>query len=320
MRTCGLSWTAVFFAQVAFGLTPANVETLDWSVQLASMLSVTFMLLALDSFFRSPYGRASIGWASASVLSFSRGALTGFLVAFGGLFPAKGEARPPLSRRVAYASASVVPAIAVALLIVALAPGGNEHHMAGHWGDAMTFGAWNFFLNPAYHLLGVESWGPRTFVVLGLVKVTLLGWCLARSSGRTRLLFLTLLAFDVGTSALLGIGRYHTGLTSTISSRYQYAPLVAVLPGAGFLFASLIERVPGPGFVRLAVRGSLLAALASSLFGRWPAILDKFSEERGTDARRVLLSDPDPGPNSVPGYPGFPTERAKDLIAKYNLH
>src|SRR5580698_1238446 len=33
MRTCGLSWSAVFIAQVVFGLTAANCETLGWSVQ-----------------------------------------------------------------------------------------------------------------------------------------------------------------------------------------------------------------------------------------------------------------------------------------------
>jgi hypothetical protein len=320
MRTCGLSWSAVIFAQAIFGLTPANTETLGWSVQLASMLSVTFLVLALDAFFRSPYSRAAIGWASASVLSFSRGALTGLLVAFAALLPAEGEPKAGFSRRAAFAAASLTPAIAVALLIVMLAPGGNEHHMAGHWGDAVVFGIWNFLLNPAYHLLRVESWGPRTVILLGLIKVSVIACAIAQSRGRSRQLFLTLLVFDMGSSALLGIGRYHTGLTSTISSRYQYAPLLAILPAAGFLFARITEFAPGPGFVRLAIRGMLIASIACSLLGLWPDYLDGFSSVRGTDNRRILVDDPNPGEFAVPGYPGFPTQRARDLIAKYKLH
>jgi hypothetical protein len=320
MRTCGLTWGAVLFAMAVFGLAPANMETLGWSVQLASMLSVTFLLLALDSFFRAPYSRTAIAWGAASVLSFSRGALTGPLVAFAGLCPEAGGARVGISRRVAFAAANLAPAILVASLIVILAPGGNERHMAGHWGDAVGFGLWNFFLNPAYSLLGVESWGPRTVILLGLVKVWLLAWSIARSRGRTRVLFLTLLLFGIGNSVLLGIGRYHTGLPATIASRYQYAPLIAVLPAVGYLFDRLCRAIPGPDVLRGVSCAILLAAVSLSLCGQWPRDLGPFTQERGTESRRILLSDPSPAPFSVPGFPGFPTQRAKELISKYNLH
>src|ERR1035438_5327332 len=72
MRTCGLSSVAVICAQVAFGLSPANIETLAWTVQWSAVLSVTFMLLAFDGFFRAPSGPASFAWSAASALCTSR--------------------------------------------------------------------------------------------------------------------------------------------------------------------------------------------------------------------------------------------------------
>ena len=320
MRACGLSWTAVFFAQVVFGLAPTTIETLAWSVQLSSMLSVTFLLLALECFYRAPFPRAPIAWAAASALSFARGLLTGPVLAWASLWAAATGPTVRPSRWLGFAFAYAAPSLAVALVMASGAPGGNQGHMAGHWGQAAMFGTWYYCLNPAYLLLGFESWGPRTALVLGVLKVALVAWALTRSRGRTRALFLMLLAFDLGSAVLLGIGRYQTGLLAAVSSRYQYASLVAVLPAAGFLFASLCERLPAPRAVCRLSAAAALAALAFTLCRQWSPDLDTFSASRGTENRRLLVSDPDPGPFAVPGYPGLPTRRAKDLIARYHLH
>jgi hypothetical protein len=104
MRTCGLSWVAVICAQVAFGLSPANIETLAWTVQWSAVLSVTFMLLAFDGFFRAPSGPASFAWSAASALSFSRGVLAGPLLALGSLWPGRGQPEAISSRRLPWLS------------------------------------------------------------------------------------------------------------------------------------------------------------------------------------------------------------------------
>jgi hypothetical protein len=116
------------------------------------------------------------------------------------------------------------------------------------------------------------------------------------------------------------MGRYHTGLHAANSSRYQYASILAVMPAFGFLVSRLFERVPGPaGFRRLAF-AAVLAFAAASMCRQWSVEIGHFASWRGTETRQLLLVDPAPAPFAVPGYPGFPTQRAKDLIEKYHLH
>jgi hypothetical protein len=319
MRACGLSWVAVVFAQVAFGLPPANIETLAWTVQWSAVLSVMFMLLALDGFFRAPTGPASFAWAAASALSFSRGVLAGPLLALGSLWPGGDRAPAGPAKRAIRAACYLLPAAAVAALIAVLATG-NHQHMKGHWGEAAAFGTWYYCLNPAYHLLSVESWGWRTVVLLGLCKLALAGWAILRSQGRQRLLFVLLVAFDLGNAALLGIGRYHTGLLATVSSRYQYASLIGIAPLAGFWASRQWDRIPLPAVLRSLAASVLLAAGALHLCRQWGGELDPFTDSRGTESRRILLLEANPDPHSVPGIPGLPMDRARAIIAKYGLH
>jgi hypothetical protein len=319
MRACGLGWAAVFLAQIAFGLTPANIETLGWSVQWSAVLSSTFMLLALGSFFRSPFRPISFVWSAASALSFSRGVLTGVLLGLASLrreTGANGQDRP---KRFACAAGYLLPAIAVAAWIAILASG-NQNHMKGHWGEAAVFCAWYYCLNPVHSLLSFESWGWRTVVLLGLCKVFLVGWSILRSRGRLRLLFLLLVAFDLGNSVLVGIGRFHIGLTSTVASRYQYASLIAIAPLAGFWLSRQWSRIPIPGALR-GIAGSALLALGALYFClQWPAPLDIFTNNRGTESRRILLLEANPDPHSVPGIPFLEVNRARTLIDRYGLH
>jgi hypothetical protein len=316
MRACGLSWTAVILAQAVFGLTPGNLETLAWSVQWSAVLSVMFMLLALDAFLRAPAGPASFAWAAASALSFSRGVLTGPLLALASLWP--GGERPRSGWRLASVAAGyILPAAAVGLLIAALA-NGNHHHMRGHFGEAAAYAAWYYCLNPAHQLFAVESSGWRTVAALGLCKLALVGWALGRSRGRPRLLFALLVAFDMGNAALLGMGRYHTGLQTALSSRYQYASLLGIMPLAGFWCATQWGRIRAPAALRDGCALAAIAVVACCLCRQWPDALEPFSETRGDESRRILLHDA--GPHPVPGIPFLSIERAKALIAKYHLH
>ncbi len=317
MRICGIAWSGVILAQSVFGLTSVNLETLAWTVQGSAVLSVAFMLLAFEGLFRAPFGPASVVWSAASALSFSRGVLTGPLVALGSLWPRREGLRPAPWRRAAFLAGCLFSSVVVALLIGHLARG-NHRHVAGHWGEAAIFGTWYYCLNPARDLFSVDSIGWHTVLALGLCKVALVGWALARSAGRARLLFALLVAFDLGNAALLGIGRYHTGLAATLSSRYQYASLIGIVPLAAFWLSHLWERVMLPRKVRAGLALAAIGVGAVIMCRDWSGTLEPFTAARGSDSRHALLEQSGSGP--VPGIPGMTRERARELIAKYHLH
>jgi hypothetical protein len=317
MRAYGIGWLAVLFTQAVFGLTSGNLETLAWTVQWSAVLSVTFMLFALERLLAAPFTAAAALGSAASALSFSRGVLTGPLVVLGSLFPEANRAPAAAGRRLAFRAGCLLSAAVVALLIDLLARG-NHHHMAGHLGQAAAFGAWYYGLNPAHDLFSVESMGWRTVVILGLGKVALIAWALARSRGRPRMLFALLVAFDLGNAALLGIGRFHTGFAATVSSRYQYASLIGILPLAGYWLEAQWDRMPVSPTLRRAAAMAALGVGMGLMVRNWSGVLDSFTVWRGTDSRQALLAASGPGP--VPGIPTMTRERARELIAKYHLH
>ena len=316
LRACGMGWGAAALALAAFGLAPTNVETLAWSVQWSAILAVTFMLAGMDMAFRRRGGApAAVSFSAASALAFSRGVLTGPLLAAGYLLESGGSRL----RRISAVAWILAPSVAVAVLIALLVPTGNQDHMAGHWLDAAVFGLWYYALNPALLLLGVGSWGPRTTFVLLAAKLALVAWCLVRSRGRLRYLFVLLLLFDLGNAGLLGIGRFHTGLLASVSSRYQYASLIAVAPLAGFWVETMVGRIPLAGVVRRALLVLAVGLAASLMAAGWPFQMRGFAEWRGSRSRAIFI-DGTSGSQEVPGFPGFPMARAKVLVRKYDLH
>jgi hypothetical protein len=317
MRAFRLDWMATLFSMVFFGLTSGNLETLAWTVQWSAVLSITFLLLGLELLVRRPFSLSGVLCSAASALSFSRGVLTGPLLAFGSLLPGMEVRAVSVRRRFIFRAACLLAAALVALLIALLAKG-NHHHMRGHFWDAAAFGAWYYCMNPAHSLLSVESVGWHTVAVLGLGKVALAVWAIARSQGRIRTLFVLLVAFDLGNAVLLGIGRFHTGYLASISSRYQYASLIGILPLAGQGVAALWQRLPGGPSVRRAMAVAVLGMCAVFMCRNWADVLDPFTIWRGSDSRRELVEKSEPGP--VPGIPGMTRERARELIRRFNLH
>jgi hypothetical protein len=128
------------------------------------------------------------------------------------------------------------------------------------------------------------------------------------------------LAFDLGNAVLLGVGRYHTGILTAVSSRYQYASLAAVLPAAALALDQLRLGLRIPTGLRRPLLATGGLALAGGLIVCWPIEVDHFTRWRGIDSRRILFEDPNPDPHGVPGIPFMPMDRAKELIAKYHLH
>jgi hypothetical protein len=328
LRAAALPWPAVFFAQIGFALAAVNVETLTWTLQWSAVLASTFLLCGLDWHLRTHPHLQPFSWrahgpllafTAASAFSFSRGILTGAVLALASFCPSTQPHTEPLGRRVLNAAVCLGPALLAATVIVVFASG-NHQHLRGHVGDAAAYGVWYFSLNPAHGLLGVDSLGWRTVALLGIVKLALVVWALARSRGNLRTLFVLLLAFDVGNAVLLGVGRYHTGLESTVSSRYQYTSLLCVLPFAGFWLAQQWMRVSTRFHLSRVTAAAVLLGMGWLVAHQWPSAIRIYSVDRGSESRRILLQEPNPPPTSVPGIDFLPVDRARELIRKYNLH
>ena len=330
LSRAGFSWLAVLVVQLVFALAPANLETLGWSVQWSALLATAFFLLGL--LWQEKYA-AQLGvwqlrvhgplllWAAASACSFSRGILTGGVLALAVLLPAAGTAGPePWRQRRALAAWLVLPAVAAAL-VIALFARGNHQHLGGHWGEMASYGAGYFLLNPGFLLLGVDSWRWDTLLWLGAAKLALIYWGLTHATGRQKIVLILLLAYDLGNAGLLGIGRYHTGFATTISSRYNYSSLLATLPFAALALDHAINRWVARARLRQAAAGALLAGVIWLGLHSWPRELAGFTGWRGTDMRRLMQDRAAARAGAtVPALDFMRTERAMELIHRYDLH
>jgi hypothetical protein len=330
LRQAGFGWISSIFTMLIFGLASANLETLTWSVQWSAVLATTFFLgaalwqggpLQVNGGFRSL--GILFALSSASALSFSRGVLTGAALALASLWPTPaGSPAVPWNARLRQAFFCLLPAAAVAAAIAHYATGNQSHLLdnPGTLGRATEYGLWYFALNPAYRLFGCHAWGLTTTIELGALKLAAIGWALAFSRGSVRRLLAVLLLFDLGNAVLLGIGRYHTGLETVISSRYQYASLLCTLPFAGYALERLVAScAPAPARVALA---SALIVAATWLSARsWADDLRGWAEARGRVTRALIFTDPNPpAMGAVPGIPFMSTARARELAAHYHLH
>ncbi|MEO6873969.1 MAG: hypothetical protein ABI222_04020, partial [Opitutaceae bacterium] len=326
----GFSWFAVALVQIVFALTAANLETLGWSVQWSAILATLFFVLAL--LWQEKHATQLGAWqlrvhgpllllATASACSFSRGVLTGLVLAAAILLSDSESASSPNWRgRLPMAALMLLPTVVVTVIIT-LHSTGNHQHLNGHGGEIMRYGAGYFFLNPGYLLLGFNSWSPEALVLLGGAKLALIAWGLARTHARTRVLLVLLLVYDLGNAGLLGIGRYHTGFETTISSRYNYSSLLATLPFFALWLEYLIQRWFVRPRVRQVVAVAALSLLIVSLLSHWPRELAGFANWRGTDLRRLMQDEAAAKAGAtVPALDYMPTHRAMELIHRYNLH
>jgi hypothetical protein len=330
LSRAGFGWFPVLAAQLVFGLSVANLETLGWSVQWSAVLATAFLLGAL--LWLEMNAAAPRIWTmklhgilllliTASACSFSRGVLTGGVVALALLLPLLAESKPVVSwPRVWPALLCAAPA-ALVMLAIGFFAHGNHEQMAGHGGEMLAYGLYFFLLNPFQALLDINPWGPAAVLWLGALKCALIFFVLRRTSGRKRALLLVLLAYDLGNAVLLGIGRYHTGLETAVSSRYCYSSLLATLPFAAAAIEFLLQRRPLPAVVHhMTIAVILLGLIAHSLRG-WPAPLNEFCNWRGSGLRQ-LFSDESAARTGakVPALEFMPVSRAKELIRAYNLH
>jgi hypothetical protein len=214
----------------------------------------------------------------------------------------------------------LLPSLAVTLVILLFAQG-NQQHPGGHSLAMAGYAAGYFLLNPGYLLLGLSTWQPEVLLLLGAAKLALIYWALTRATGRQRILLVLLLAYDLGNAALLGIGRYHTGFETTISSRYNYSSLLATLPFAALWLEHVLCRLVASPRLRQAVAVTALAGLVWFGLHSWPRELAGFTGWRGTDLRTLMADESAARAGAtVPALDYMRTDRAMELIHRYNLH
>lgn len=330
MRQAGGGRTATATALVGFGLAACHVETLTWTVQLITVQGIFFFLAAGCWW---SHREAAAGWdrrsllllamlVGASTFSFARGALTGGALALATLLvpAAAGETSRARGTTLQLLTVCLVPALVLTALMTGFAPG--NHHRLAESGLAAPaeYAAWYLGLNPFHRFFDFVVWGPHTAFILGIGKLVLFiaGWRLA--GPRLRWMLAALLLFELGNAALLGIGRFHTGLGTTISSRYQYISLLCTMPFAGICLEGLIARVL-PGRTGQAAGGvALVLALAVFCLRAWPGQVRPWAD----DSRRVRhLLAPGAGPvaeGAITGLEWIPNDRARELVRRYQLH
>jgi len=330
LSRAGFSWSTVFLVQVVFALSVANLETLGWSVQWSAVLATLFLLLAL--LWQEKHTARLGTWqlhvhgplllfVTASACSFSRGVLTGAVIALAILLPAtRGIGQQNRRSRWVLAGLMLAPSIVVTVLIT-LFSSGNHQHLGGHWAEITKYAAGYFLLNPVYLLFGFTTWEPMGLVLLGAAKLGLIYWGMTRVTGRPRVLLLLLLVYDLGNAGLLGLGRYHTGFDTTISSRYYYSSLLATLPFAALWIEHWLIRLFARAGLRQAVAYIVLVAVIWFTLRSWPQELASFTGWRGTEQRRLLQDEAAARAGAtVPALGYMRTDRAMELIHRYNLH
>ena len=329
LARAGFAWPVALGAALVFALPPANLETLGWSVQWSAILATTFLLLGL--WWQAAFASAAafsakrdlplLAFSAASACSFSRGVLTGPVLALALVLPLVGTANArTLLARLPAVLLYLLPAVAVAL-VISLNSGGNHQHLSGHTGDVAEFGIAYFLFNPAHALFGY-SVQPVILGLLAAAKLAVVGGALWLARGPVRLLLVVLLAYDLGNALLLGIGRYHTGFLAAMSSRYQYGALLATLPAAAYLASRALDRLLAnrEPLRRGAYAAALVVVAGACLLG-WPAELAEFTGWRGRDLRALVAAPATNDPAvKVPALDFMHIERAKALTRAYDLH
>lgn len=296
---------AAGFAVLTFGLPSSNIETLAWSMQWGSQLGLLFFLLAWHALLTILARQTAVGWyvwyvfcIFASALCSSRGIVCGMLL---GLFIAlAGEG----VRRIRLCAISLAPTAILILATWMFVPPFKETQV-GHFTYSLNY----FLLNPLFSLvpIGKDPTDVSLIVFFGAIKLFVIGWVFYKSSRRLYPIFATLVAFDLATAAALGYARTWTGLSTTVSSRYQYISLLIFGPMAGIIIAGWRR---GLKIIVLVVWIGLLAY-------RWGPTADYWAAWRGTGVREALAHNP-------PDRPFDPsklsTAEGRKLIEQFRLH
>ncbi len=327
LRLAGARWFTVVLCASVFGLASAHIETLGWSTQWCSLLGTMFMGASAWWFWRTDVVAAPWSWRvhgtlvlllTASAFSFPRGVVSGAGLAAVCLLPGL-RADVSWLRRFLVAFVCIIGSI-LSTAVIALFAQGNQRHLGGHGAEMVQYGTWYFSLSPLHNWLGISAWGPSTTLVLGLVKGAAIVGGLLLARGKMRQVLWFLLVIEVAYAVLLGIGRYHTGLLTSTSSRYQYPAFIATLPFIGVCVQALLDRIPAAA-LRTAIGVALIGGAVWLAVKDWRPTAASWAEWRGKQGRYTVFQDPNPpATGAIPGVPSMSTQRAKELTKQYGLH
>jgi hypothetical protein len=355
LRRSEFGSVALTAALLAFGLSWTNLESLAWSPQLSQLLSVTFFLLAWVTLIRAgePRGQRLVDRAIAmlfllaSGFFFARGVIGGVVLA---LYQVGG--RLVWKRRTfSVGSLTAVLGCSVVTFVATLHFAGGQMAQLGGVSPRsaiiMTLYAISYLvLNPLLLLLrlpwqdmgvstltsavgsGSTSTIAATVIILAVVsmsvalaKLAIVAFALATSSGRTRLLLVTLIAFDIGNALILALGRSDLGLGTAVSSRYQYVSWLGFAPCLGIAFQSAAWRVAKRlTFVKRSLQLTTavgLVALVALVALPWPLEASRWADWRGTAIRQEVRSKPS---NEQVSFVVVTAGRARELEREFGLH
>lgn len=322
----GASAATSAVAGVVFGLAAVNFETLAWSVQWSAVLALFFFLAGACAIAgwsakeRAPDARR-IGLLAllslASALCFSRGVLTGCAFALWPLLGSTGQRWP---RRLTFAVLTALPGLLVAWWIFRHSTGNHQHV-----GDALhsmaTWGLYHYAQAPLRLLFLSQPPAHAGIIAFAGLKTGLFAAGFFLAPRRLRAALLVLFAFELANALLLALGRYHTGLGAAPSSRYQYGPLLTLLPFIAIILSRAFEFVFRAPRFRLAVGCALIVAAAWFVQRPWNDILAWWTPWRGGETRVVLFGTPPaPEPEHLTRLPWMTNERARFLVQRFHLH
>jgi hypothetical protein len=296
---------AAGFAVLTFGLPSSNIETLAWSMQWNAQLGMLFFLLAWHALLTILERRTGVGWyvwyvscIFASALCSPRGIVCGLVLGLFLVLAGEGV------RRIWLCAISLAPTALLVLATWLFVPPFKETQV-GHFIYSLNY----LMLNPLFSLIPIST-NPTDVSLIaffGAIKLIVIAWAFYKSGRRLYPFLAALVAFDLATAAALGYARTWTGLSTTVSSRYQYISLLIFGPMAGIIVAGL----------RRELKVIVFLLWISLLAYRWGPTIDSWVAWRGTAIRKTLAHNP-PGATFDPSK--LSTAEARKLTEQFHLH
>jgi hypothetical protein len=317
LKRCEVPPAAIVCAVLTCGMPWTNIESLAWSVQWTGLLSSAAWLATWLCVLRlRDERRPAAAWVLplyfaslvAAPLFHSRGILNGLALGACLLFAGRRAARLGAW---SLAIAAVMAGI-IYLLAARHAPVKPHLQAVPHM---LAFAFYYLTLNPVFGLLSLplEQISLSLAAGLGALKAIIVGRGFAVSPRQSRPFLMAALLMELGYAAVLGFGRYHTGVGSAPSSRYQYMSWFGFAPFLGMVLNDLLCRITQPQ-LRRSVAAAVLTAGALFLLWPWKQEMENWSGWRGVETRETVRSAP---PDAT--LRGITVARARELVALYHL-
>lgn len=322
----------LIFSILLLGISWTNIETLTWSIQWSASLSVLFFLAAfhilMSMLDKSRFDILHILLYAfcvlCSALSFSRGILSGGILAVFFLLTVWGVHKKAPLRIFTVTGASLLPSIVPVLIIYIFAAGNHQSILAYDWNlyiKMAEFGGAYFFLNPLavlFHLPWGSWQNAYVFILFILLKITVFYFGLRLANSEQRRLIIVFLFMDLCNAVLLGLGRYHTGLSAAMSFRYQLISWICFGAPLAIALNHLLNKMFSSKRLLIITAVGLYLLITSYNLYCWRKGLPDWCHSRGVVARSLLAH-----PEKTEGMPGisFFNNHEADIIAKqFNLH